>query len=450
MAAPALRRVAQIASHVLVACGAVFLVVWLQGRESDKPTEGAKDFGQIDAGSGLGLDASAAGEGDGLAIREAADAGQGDTLEDDTAVAIGSAPVRIVTEPGALRVWHLTTMELRAEADDDEAFTRFVWHFGDGSEPAAGESVSHVFPESVADRHISLEAFRADGSKLLISRRLPIERLEVVPVDDTETSVWQLPPPKGRRVVLVGRSGSAGLEQIMLRAAGPWRADLLLLVGDQELADRARIIVEDEVMKLPIMLLDLLPAPPEADMSAHEALRLVRDQGGQIKSLIRKGRSNLHVIAGLALVVADTRSDAIGDEALARLRADLEVASAYSATLLLTARPLSPLLDDEQAAPLAYRIYEQALRAGTRVVISARSELAYDARFGGLVTVAAGVSAQRGCHRPMGSDRCQPPTVTVLDIPPRGAVRAWHIITPALTDRLQAADLPAEVGKYRR
>lgn len=455
MAAPPLRRIAQVASHVVVACGAVFLVVWLQGRKTEQPVvgprEGAPDAAsEQDGGAALPADQTAT-----VAHKQrvGADAvGHGDeaVVEPDGAAAAGQAPVRIVTEPADLRVWHLTTMELRAEVDDQAAFTRFVWHFGDGSEPAQGEAVSHVFPESVADRHITLEAMRADDSKVVISRRLPIERLEVVPVDEDRPAIWQLPEPKGRRVVLVGRSSSAGLERVLMRAAGPWRADLVVLVGDQELADRARIIVNSELEKLPIVLLDLRPAPPAAGLTAHEPLRLIRDQSGQVQSLIRKGRANVHVVGGLALVVVDTRTDAIGDPDLSRLRADLEVARAYPAALLLSARPLSPLRDEEQAAPLAYRIYEQALRAGCRAVLSGRSELAYDARFGGVVTVAAGVSEQRGCHRPMGSDRCQPPTVTVLDVPPRGAVRSWHLVAPTFSDRLQAADLPAEVGKYRR
>ena len=50
----------------------------------------------------------------------------------------------------------------------------------------------------------------------------------------------------------------------------------------------------------------------------------------------------------------------------------------------------------------------------------------------------------------MGSDRCQPPTVTVVDIPPDAKVRVWHVIAPGLIERLGADDLPAEVGKYRR
>ena len=295
-----------------------------------------------------------------------------------------------------------------------------------------------------------MEAGRADGSKLVLSRRLPIERLAIAPLDGEPTEAWKLPKPRGRRLVLTGRSDSKSLERILIAAAGPWQANGVVLMGDGDLADRARIIVDSRVLDLPIMLLDLRPPSDPAKAAPKSPLRVVRDEQGQVKSLIRSGRSDVHVLSGLALVAIDSRGEAIEGEALRRLRANLEVAAAFPATALLSARPLAPLLDDDVQVALAYRIYEQALRHRVRFVLSGRSELAYDARYGGVGAISVGTISQRGCHRPLGSDRCQPPTVTIVDVPDKGGLRAWHLLAPDFQRRLQGQDLPGEVGKYRR
>lgn len=436
----------QVLSHVAVACGGVLLVVWLQGREAPPVQPAAPDAGpsaREDAGPGLAPSASITEAGGVVQPRD------NDNREEPgppTAEDL-QAPLRIATRPAALRVWHNTEMTLEAIADEAERFERFVWHFGDGADPASGAVVRHHFPESVADRHVTLEAHRADGSKLVVSRRVPIERLEVVPIDGEPTS--QAPPePRGLRLVLVGDCGSATLERVMLRAAGPWKAAALVLIGDQELADRARTIVDTRVIDLPVLRLGLT-APP-ADAPADAPLQVVRDEGGVIKVIIARGREQVHVLGPLALLAIDSRGDAIGEVELAGLRADLQVASAYSAVLLLSAQPLSALIDDGPLAPQAYRIYESALRTHVRAVISGRSQVAYHGRFGGLMAASVGRAGPGGCRRLKGSDLCQPPTVTLLDLPGRGALRVTHVLADDLDRVLPEAELPAEVGKYRQ
>ncbi len=447
MASPSTRRIAQISSHILVACGAVVLVVWLQGRGDDGQQDPPPDIADAD------VTAHAPAEQTGTVARAAdttiaaVPTTDADSSEEAGGLA-GQAPIRIIATPEVLRVWHLTDMKLRAEPAQGEQFTDFTWHFGDGSEPVRGVEVDHTFPESVADRHITLQARRADGTKLVLSRRLPIERLAVVPLDGEEAPAWKLPRPRGRRLVAIGPCDSKTLERLLVAAAGPWRADGVLLVGDAQLADRARIIVDSRVQALPLLLFDV--GPTGAGLSKNATpLRVIRDPAGEVKSLVRGGRSDVHILSGLALVAIDTR-DEVDNVALRRLRADLEVATAFAATALLSARPLSPLRDGEAPAALAYRIYEQALRQRVRFVLSGRSRLAYDARYGGVGAISVGSVNQEGCHRPMGSDHCQAPSVSVVDIPDAGGLRAWHLRAPEFERRLDHADLPAEVGKYRR
>ncbi len=362
----------------------------------------------------------------------------------------GLSPVRIVAEPAELRVWHNTRVRFRAVPGPDEAFERYIWHFEDGSDPARGVSVEHHFPESVSDRHVTLEAIRPDGSKLVVSRLLAIERLEVVPIDSEASVDAALPAPRGRRLVLVGESGSERLEAVLLEAAGPWKADLMVLVGSAELADRARSIVDSRLVDLPLLHLSLSRDYTAASGKRSAPISLLRDTKGRIRKLEGHSAAGVLVFEALALVVVDSRAAELDEDILAGLRADLQVASAYNACILLSARPLSPLVDNERVSDRAYRIYEHALRQKVRAVISGHSAVAYDGRFGGLTTIAVGRQATRGCARLMGTDACQPATVTVVDLPKRGRPRISHLVSPQLRRLMQRHELPLAVGKYRR
>lgn len=452
--------VATVFSHVLVAVVAAGLAIWIYGQASTATPPGA-------APSDLSASATAS-PADTLerAQIEAADAAEtpqtGANVAVDPAHVGGlrfegdageqaEAPLRIVADPEHLRVWHNTRVTLRAEPGDGRVFTKYVWHFEDGSDPESGEVVAHVFPESVGDRHVTLQAWDEDGTKLVVSRTLPIERLDVVALDGVDSAVQELPAPKGVRLLLVGELDEAWVPQLGRLAEGS-KADAVITMSSQSaqiLARRWR--PEDPLGLLPIVVVPAgaahedAPEPP----APSRPLFVQRDVAGRIKTLV-SGTSEVAVLQGVALVAHDSRSDGHDEVAVVRTFRGMQAASAYDATLLLTARPLAAFADSEAIAESGFRLYEHALRTRVRAVVSGASGLAWDGRYGGLEAVSVGTLAKGACRRLKGHDDCQSPTVTVLDVPRSGRVRAWHLRAPNLQTWLTSGELPSAVGKYRR
>lgn len=397
-----------------------------------------------------------------------------DSPEDSPAAIAARAPVRITLAPAALRVWHNTRVRLTAQPGPEAEFKRFVWHFEDGSDPVEGASVEHVFPESVTDRHITLEAHRAGSTPLVISKRLPIERLAVVPVDGDGPVVRPVPKPRGLRVALLGAGAVAPTAAVINRLLA-LKVGAIIVWGSAPAAGGAAQHLAALNSAVPLLHMDTtlasveVPLPDNAPGSApgsapgrapdRAPLTVVRDPLGRVTAA---PGGQVWVLGHVALVVHDSRPLASSEAAMQGLQRALRVASAYPSVALLSARPLSPLTDREVVADRAFRIYEHALRSQVQVAISASSGVAYDGRYGGLGVVAVGQLRPLGCARLGGSDHCQAGSLTLLDLPaPRsaaagrpaaapGAPRVLHLRLPSLTAWLDAAVLPPSVGKYRR
>ena len=440
-----------VVSHVFVAMAAALVAIWIYGRA--RPPAAVPQVPHsaavtgVDGGAALpAADAIDPAQADAGQTETDAPAGDGGAKAAGSTVAAPSAqadaPVRIVADPPVLRVWHNTRVTLRAEAGEGRVFSRYVWHFEDGSDPAEGEVVAHVFPESVGARHVTLEAHDAAGKKLVVSRALPIERLDVAPLDGGELPVKKLPRRRGTRLLLVGT------------AHGPWLAHVRALMAGT--ADVAAVIatssaVGRQLIGRPATSVPILVLRAAADPSAQPgpALVVLHDPDQRLKTLI-SGTARVPVVDGLALVSHDSTSDDHSEARLKRTFRAMQAASAYDKAVLLTARPLSPLVDDEPIAESGFRLYEQALRYKAKAVVSFSSRVAWDGRYGGLEAVAVGALDTGLCRRLKGHDDCQSPTVTVLDVPSRKRSRALHLRGPGLQTWLSASELPAEVGKYRR
>lgn len=353
--------------------------------------------------------------------------------------------LHITAEPAELRVWSNTEVRLRVENDGEATYDRYVWHFEDGSEPVSGLEVLHTFAESVRDRHVTVEALRAGQAPVVISRRLPVERLAVVPVDgeSRQARAAELPAPVGTR---------------LLFAAGPMTAEVVEAVAAAARRVQAEVVVATDpgvAQALSVQLPDIAvlgwpKEPPPQDNDAAP-LQIAGNPGLRVAPL-HKGARDLGVltVGELAIVPIDTRAETVSEPQLKQLRDALLAATAYPATVLLTSRPLTLLRDGELIADRAYRIYEHALRQQVTVVISSASEVFYDGRFGGQQVVAVGRAHPDDCVRLTGTDACQEASLTVVDVSPRGKI-AVQVLTGATFDRvLTRQELPAEAGKVRR
>ena len=371
-------------------------------------------------------------------------------------------PLQIDVEPAALRVWHNTAMRFQVLPRPGEAarWQRFVWHFEDGSQPVAGDSVLHLFAESVTDRHISLEAFERSGARIVVSKRLPIERLLVTPVDGPALTEQALPKARAGRLLLVGQGqapqlpplfaavADAGVVAVVAVGAADW-AETVRSAAERGLP-RAAVLALDDAVDAPGGGPDGVAAGGVAGATTAQArpalLRVLRAAEGAVATLPDSGAL---VIADIAIVPFDSRPWTVTEPALAALRRDLRLAAAWPALVVLGPRPLAALIDGEAVADRAYRVYEHALRERAVAMVSTASGVAYDGRYGGLAAVGVGKARPDGCARLAGSDRCQPGTATLLEVHEGGA-RAFHLRAPDFESWLDGDDLPTSVGRYRR
>ena len=439
---------------MLVAAAAAGLAVWLHGR--------ATGSGRVDD---VAPQPQAPADSDATAAEplRSADAGRSRAeksgLQDEPAAtstpaakaADPDAPLAIIADPAELRVWHNTRVTLRAQAADPARFTRYIWHFEDGSDPAEGETVVHVFPESVADRHVTVQALGVAPDKLTVSRTLPIERLAVVPLDGEPPPIKPIPRPKGTRLLFVAGALPPDTLADIVQRAGPITA---IIAASADASTSLGRTVADEP---PILRLERAPPPSETDSDPTNSADPLAspafgtDAGDDRVHKLIAGTAEVVVIGDLGIVVHDSRADVADEATIQRTLRAMAIAAGYRRSIVLTARPLSPLVDGGTAAVSAFRVYEGAVRHGVRAVISAQSEVAYDARYGAVEAIAVGSAVNTGgCRRLKGHDACQSPTVTLVDVPASGRVRSLHLRGPTFVGWLSGAELPAAVGKYRR
>jgi len=336
-------------------------------------------------------------------------------------------------------VWSNTRVVLRAQWPDGRRFERLVWHFEDGGDPVEGAEVVHVFAESVRDRHITLEGHRAGEPPTVVSRRLPVERLEIAPVDGGEAPQVQaeLKSPAGERLLWVGGPASASE---LLGAAAEVKAVTVVATD----ANTGRALAAAAQGDLAVLLWSMVPddGPP---------LAILRDPSKRWQQLHRgEQEASVWSCGAVAWIVVDTRSETIAEAELKRVHDGLQLAAPYRTAVVLSARSLTQLRDGEMIADRAYRIYEHALRHQASLALSAASGVFYEGRFGGLRIASIGPAASGGCARLLGTDPCQPPSLTVLDIDTRGKPEVKFLTGAGWNHVATRSELPREVGKVRR
>jgi hypothetical protein len=370
-----------------------------------------------------------------------------------SAAAADIAPIRLVADPAVLRVWDNTTVRLRVEPAD-APFSRYLWHFEDGSPPVAGPAVEHVFAESVRDRHVTVEAVHVDAARtgrapLVVSLRLPVERLDVLPVERHAKAETGLGPATGPRLLCVGGSVVPAAVELVVDRAVALGAAAVVVTGDTTSAAAMAAECRERAPELAVLHAPAQPDPPAAAVSPP--LHIAHDGGGKVAAVQRGERwTGLVAMGEVAFVPVDTRGETLDEPGLRALRDRLALASAYGSVVLVTARPLTLLRDGELVADRAYRIYEHALRQQVTAVVSSASGVFYDGRFGGVAIVAVGSLDPPACPRLLGVAGCQPASVSIVDLEPRNRVTV-HVLTGERLDRpVDARWLPPEVGKVRR
>lgn len=429
-------------------------VLWLQAPpeiEYIQP-DVAAETAEGDAAGAAELAESASPTEEELAALQALEATETVALDPQPAAdaPVPDLPLRIVAEPAELRVWANTTVRMHLEfRADAPQFERYVWHFEDGSQPQTGEEVVHTFAESVRDRHVTVEAHRSGMDPMIVSRRLPVERLGVVPLGGDEPAEVGVGDRRGTRLLLVQGAFTAELADALARRADQLQVSAVVVAGND--ADAQLVGGALQTHSAGTALLRWRTSQASIDGAQEPLLQIVRDAGGDVQPVAGASKGAPVLSLGqTALTAVDTSGETLAEADLRAVRDGLQVAAAYEASLLLSARPLTLLRDGELIADRAYRLYEYALRHQATAVVSARSGVAYDGRFGGVAVVAVGNAGADDCTRLAGHDACQPPSATLLEVVGRNRLKVLHLLAPDFAQVLQPRDLPAEVGKVRR
>lgn len=163
----------------------------------------------------------------------------------------------------------------------------------------------------------------------------------------------------------------------------------------------------------------------------------------------------LLVVDGVALLPLASADTAPDDARVAGLASRLSDAAPYTSRIIVSWKSLSAWTDEDPELPLAYRIYEHALREEAHAFVSFAANVPCDGRYGGLTAVSVG-PAERGanepCHALRGSRTCVPGAMTLIDVPRDGPLRVRHAgPTAAGAVRALGDDaFPATIGRYRR
>ena len=357
--------------------------------------------------------------------------------------------LEILAQPAELRVWANTRVRLSVRTS--QPFERLIWHFEDGSEPAPSSAaealvVEHVFAESVRDRHVTVEGIRRGQPPVIATLRLPVERLEVLATDGGERpDAQRLPPARGTRLLLVGGQLAGDQAAQVAAVATDIGAAAVIVAADAASAQRLVDTVDAGALAFAVLHWPLQPQAGELPLT-------VQRDPGQALSAIRRGERDLGAFAlgDLGLCAVDTRAAVIAEAELKRLHDGLQWTSGYRASLLLSARSLTPTRDGEVIADRAYRIYEYALRHQVSAVISAQPGVFYDGRLGGVRVIGVGEAFPLACVRPLGAAACQAGSLSVVDLAEKGPP-VLHVLTGAGFQSAMARHaLPQEVGKIRR
>jgi len=370
----------------------------------------------------------------------------------------GDLRIIIEAEPSHLRVWDNTKVTLRARAASGQAFSRFVWHFEDGSPEVTAEEVVHTFPESVRDRYVTVEAYDTAGEKVVVSKRLAVERLEVVQFDEgagARTSLPSRPGPaagSARLMLVRGPLGTDVAQRVVDAAIAIVRPDVVVLMGDVVGSPgEAALLQALDQAKLPVLV---VPGPAEIKASEGTgtlAAGQVRDPEGRLVSLDFRPLSleRVLVINEVALVVLDSVPEVADAPSLAYARHALQKASVYPARVVLSWRPLARLVEGESVADRAYRLYEHMLRERTTLYASGASGVHFQGRYGGLRVASVGLARKAACERLFGTDTCQPGTTAVVDIAKGEVKRIFFLLEPEFRSPEPDESLPPEVDRYR-
>jgi hypothetical protein len=445
---------------------------------------------------------------DALAVAEDAAAAAREESPEDAE----RAPLRWGFTPATLDVYRDTRVTFRVEdAGALPSGWTFEWTFGDGAPPQTGARVEHDFRGGQADYLASLTVRDGDRTVYVGTRKVPLERLPVVPLGEPEDRTdfapdLSIPPPPEpgetsfRFVVISDSNGPYGsiaqgtpVPKAVASIVGAVRPELVVHNGDMVAGQRADFTREHlermwegyhEAITQPLLLagIPLAPVagnhdaspniPREREMFRHQwrrpafvpELTFVADRDYPIRYTFTH--------KGALFVVMDGASGRVEEGDLRWLRTQLESAKIYTARFVFSHVPLHKFTDahfgdvvqreeahEELRRPAGedeleysgldkhFRVYNLFLETNVTMLFSGHYEVYYKGRYGALRVVSTGNIA--GTRRALsGQDRGQGPSYVVVDVVGGRPKHVFAVRGPDFRSRFDESELPSEVEVY--
>lgn len=423
------------------------------------------------------------------------------------------APLRWSFSPGTLDVYRDTRVVFRVE--DPEALPAswtYEWTFGDGSPEASGPRVEHEYLGGQSDYLASLTVRDGDRTVYVGTRKVPLERLPVVPLGEPEDRTdfapdLSIPPAPARgetsfRFVVVSDSngpyGSIAqgtpVAPAVARLVDTIRPDFVVHNGDMVAGQRADFTAEHldrmwaayhEAITQPLLVagIPLVPVAGNHDASPNiprerNAFRSQWTRQAYVPEVTFVDDRHYPLRytfthKGALFIVMDGAIGRVDEEQIRWLRRQLEGSKIYTARFVFTHVPLHKFTDvhygdvvhpEEAHEPLRqsasedeidspgldkhFRLYNLFLEYNVTMLFSGHYEVYYKGRYGALRVVSTGNLA--GTRRALsGTDRGQGPSFVVVDVVDGRPQHVFAVRGPGFRERFDESELPSEVEVYR-
>lgn len=423
------------------------------------------------------------------------------------------APLRWDFQPATLDVYRDTRVVFRVEEPETPPATwQLEWTFDDGSPPAYGPRVEHVFRGGQSDQAATLTVRDGDRTVYVGTRDVRLERLPIAPLGEAEGETdfaadLSVPPPPEpgdtsfRFVVISDSNGPYGtvpqgphVAAAIARITDALHPDLVVHDGDMVAGQRPDLSAErlermweayHDAVTRPLLLAGIPLAPAAGNHDASPNIpqeRRMFEQQWKRQAFIPDVTfvddkdypfrySFTH--KGALFVVMDGAIGRVDEAQIRWLRAQLRDARIYTARYVFSHVPLHKFTDvrygdlalpeeahdrlresasedevESYGLEKHFRLYNLFLENNVTMLFSGHYEVYFKGRYGALRVVSTGNIA--GVRRALsGTGAPQGPSFVVVDVENGRPKHVFALRGPDYTKRFDESTLPTEVEVYR-
>lgn len=390
--------------------------------------------------------------------------------------------VSIVVKPAQLRVMQATQVTLSARIPAGRK-VHYEWTIDGQKRPRDVPLVVATF-DGRRDARVRLLVWDDNGFKRLVERRIPRERLKVVPMAELESTMKILeaipPAPAGKdgdfRFAVISDSNGPygsipqgeGVPAAIRQLTESIKPRFVIHNGDM-IAGQKRGISREQLLQmwesyhqsvtLPLERanIPLIPVPGNHDSDPN-----LLDRAVYIEQWKERPPRGLNMISdrhyplnysftyqGSYFVVLDSIAP-FDKKQLAWLRRELRRGRIYKHRFVFSHLPFERFLDtDYGTLRHKFELYEALIKYDVTTFFSAHYEVYYKGKYGDLSVVSTGILAGT-CRKLIGQEDCQGQSFVVTDVSADETLRIFAVRGPRFSSIFDDFLLPDKVGSYTR